>query len=75
MNTTVTTGPSADLSVGVSGPSSALHSSNATYTITVTNNGPSTATNVVMTDPLPAGPCLFPLLNPRGRVGRSATRR
>ncbi|HLA77452.1 MAG TPA: DUF11 domain-containing protein, partial [Vicinamibacteria bacterium] len=30
-------------------------SQNTTYTITVTNNGPGGATNVAMTDPLPAG--------------------
>lgn len=36
-----------------------------TYTITVTNNGPSRATNVVMTDPLPAG-FTFSSVNPAG---------
>ena len=67
VNTTVTTGPSADLSVGVSGPSSALHSSNVTYTITVTNNGPSTATNVVLTDPLPVGTLFVAAAQPAGQ--------
>ena len=36
-----------------------------TYTVTLTNNGPSRATNVVMTDPLPAG-FTFSSVNPGG---------
>ena len=46
---------SADLSVTISdSPMPALLGSDLTYTITVTNNGPATATGVVMTDTLPA---------------------
>jgi uncharacterized repeat protein (TIGR01451 family) len=49
----VTATPSADLAVSASGPSTARNDSLATYTITVTNNGPAAATGVVATDKLP----------------------
>jgi uncharacterized repeat protein (TIGR01451 family) len=43
----------ADLSVVKTGPATQKVGLNATYTITVTNNGPSAASGVVMKDPLP----------------------
>ena len=45
----------ADVTVAASGPASVLATSNVTYTITVTNLGSSTASNVVVSDVLPAG--------------------
>lgn len=46
----------ADLSVNKSGaPNPVIEGDNLTYTIGVTNNGPSGATGVTLTDPLPAG--------------------
>jgi uncharacterized repeat protein (TIGR01451 family) len=52
---TTTVTPSADLAVAKSGPSAVTAGTNATYSVTVTNNGPSTATNVTLSDTLPAG--------------------
>ncbi len=52
-NTTVTT--SADLSITKTGPSAILAGQNIVYTVTVTNNGPSQATALTITDPTPAG--------------------
>jgi uncharacterized repeat protein (TIGR01451 family) len=49
---------SADVSVTGSGPSQVTAGTNATYTITITNNGPSAASGVVLTDTLPAGSTL-----------------
>jgi uncharacterized repeat protein (TIGR01451 family) len=49
--TTIST--SADVAVTKSGPAAALAGSNVTYTITVTNNGPSDAASVTLTDVLP----------------------
>lgn len=46
---------SADLEVAKVGPPSAVAGTQLQYTITVTNNGPSTALGVVATDRLPAG--------------------
>lgn len=43
-----------DLGLGLTGPVTAFAGSNATYTFTVTNRGPSLADGVVLTDPLPA---------------------
>jgi uncharacterized repeat protein (TIGR01451 family) len=43
-----------DLSVKISGPSSSSEGNTVTYTITVTNAGPSSATGVVLTDTLGA---------------------
>jgi len=50
--TTVTA--SADLSVIKTGPATANAGTNITYTITLTNNGPSNAANVALTDVVPA---------------------
>ena len=45
-----------DLSIAkVDSPDPVVQGSSLTYTVTVTNNGPSNATGVVMTDTLPAG--------------------
>lgn len=48
--TTATVATSADVSVAKSGPPNAVSGTNATYTVTVTNNGPSDAANVSVTD-------------------------
>src|SRR5439155_108600 len=45
----------ADLSVTKTGPATVNAAQNLTYTITVTNNGPSDAATVVVRDTLPAG--------------------
>jgi uncharacterized repeat protein (TIGR01451 family) len=47
--------PAADMTVTASGPSTVTAGTNATYTITITNNGPNAALGVVITDTLPAG--------------------
>jgi uncharacterized repeat protein (TIGR01451 family) len=51
----VTITAQADLSITKTGPASSTAGSPLTYTITVTNNGPSDATAVSVTDPTPAG--------------------
>jgi uncharacterized repeat protein (TIGR01451 family) len=53
VNSTITT--VADLSVTKTGPAGVAAGSDATYTITLANNGPSDAQNVVLTDTLPSG--------------------
>jgi uncharacterized repeat protein (TIGR01451 family) len=74
-NTTVTDGddeqtpvtPSADLAIVKETPSAAFTvGQQATYTLRVTNNGPSTATNLVVTDTLPAGLSLVSIDAPAG---------
>lgn len=45
----------ADLSVVKTGPATILVGNNVTYTVTLTNNGPSDAQAVTLTDVLPAG--------------------
>src|SRR5205085_2160953 len=48
--------PVADLSIVKSdGATSEIPGTNVTYTITVTNSGPSTVTGATVSDPLPAG--------------------
>ena len=45
--------PSADVIAAISGPASAIVGSNIVFTLTISNAGPSTASNVVATDLLP----------------------
>ncbi|UBV42789.1 DUF11 domain-containing protein [Deinococcus taeanensis] len=52
---TDTVTPVADLSVSKTGPGFAKPGETLTYTLTLTNAGPSAASSVTLTDPLPAG--------------------
>jgi uncharacterized repeat protein (TIGR01451 family) len=55
---TVTTpfgAPTADLFILKTGPASAAPGATITYTLTIVNNGPTTATGVSVADPTPAG--------------------
>jgi uncharacterized repeat protein (TIGR01451 family) len=52
---TACTLPSTDMAVTATGPSTVTGGTNATYTLTITNNGPSAAQGVVLNDVLPAG--------------------
>ncbi len=45
----------ADLQITKTGPSSVVRGSTATYSIVVKNNGPASAPNVIVGDPVPAG--------------------
>jgi uncharacterized repeat protein (TIGR01451 family) len=45
----------ADMAVALTGPSSVTAGTDATYTITITNNGPNAAQGVVLSDTLPSG--------------------
>ncbi|UCE88639.1 MAG: DUF11 domain-containing protein, partial [Pseudomonadota bacterium] len=48
-------GANADLNVALSAPASAVQGESFTYTVTLLNNGPSTATGTVVSSTLPAG--------------------
>jgi uncharacterized repeat protein (TIGR01451 family) len=80
-------GPQANLAITKTGPSGVVAGQNVTYTITVTNNGPSAATSVVVSDPQPANlafvsasgacsggfPCSLGTLNASQSVSFTAT--
>jgi uncharacterized repeat protein (TIGR01451 family) len=67
--TSFTLAPLAELSVTASGPGTVTPGATASYTITLTNNGPDDAQNVVLSDTLPAGATnasITPVSNPDG---------
>jgi uncharacterized repeat protein (TIGR01451 family) len=67
VTTVVATAGQADLALTKTGtPNPVLAGNNITYTITVTNNGPATATNVTMTDTLPANTSVVSISTPGG---------
>ncbi len=64
----------ADVSVTMTGPaSSVLQNLHFTYTITVRNNGPSSAANVAVTDPFPSGITVVSAVSSVGACQASAT--
>ncbi len=67
-NFTISTPTSADLAVTASGPSTVTAGTSATYTITLTNNGPASAQGVVLTDMLPAGSAFVSLTPAAGNL-------
>ena len=61
--------PAADVGVAMTGsPSSVATTSNVTYTLSVTNYGPSSATNIVVTNALPPGTTLVSSTASQGTV-------
>jgi uncharacterized repeat protein (TIGR01451 family) len=63
--------PSTDVAVTASGPSSVTAGTNATYTITITNNG-NAAQGVVLSDTLPAGSIFVSMTHTVGPDGPDA---
>lgn len=55
-------------------PATVVATSNVTYTLTITNYGPSGATNIVVTDTLPAGGSLFATNASQGTVTTNGAR-
>jgi uncharacterized repeat protein (TIGR01451 family) len=69
---TTTVGPAADLALSITGyPDAVVAGSNVTYTIMVTNQGPSTATSVILNDPLPASFRALSTLTTQGTISVS----
>jgi large repetitive protein len=62
--------PTADLAVTkTDSPDPVLPGNNLTYAITLTNNGPSDAQNVTLTDPVPTGTTLVSFIQNSGPAG------
>ena len=55
-----------DLSVTKTGPSTAPPSTNGTYTVVVTNSGPSAMNNIALSDPTPPGTTFVSVTAPAG---------
>src|SRR5690242_19766641 len=71
VTTTVT--PAADVAVTMSAPTSVSVGQSLTYTINVTNNGPSDASGVVLTDTLPPLPTDGTFVLANSTVGQNPT--
>jgi uncharacterized repeat protein (TIGR01451 family) len=65
--------PSTDMAVTATGQSSVTAGTNATYTITITNNGPNSAQGVVLSDTLPAGSTFVSMTQTSGTDGFTLT--
>ncbi|MCY2989815.1 MAG: hypothetical protein NTY19_18375 [Planctomycetota bacterium] len=63
---TTTVNAQADVAITKSGPGTIIPGQNMTYTLTATNNGPSTALTVLLTDLLPLDTTFFTVTVPGG---------
>src|SRR5207249_11705731 len=64
-----------DLSIAFQNPpGSGLAGSNVTYTLRVTNYGPSAASSAVVTEPLPVGASFVSATTTQGKIGRASCR-
>ncbi|HVR40861.1 MAG TPA: IPTL-CTERM sorting domain-containing protein [Thermoanaerobaculia bacterium] len=72
-NATTTVTGIADLTIVKSGPATATPGGQITYNIAVGNNGPDPATNVVVTDVLPAGVTFFSATPSQGSCSGTTT--
>ena len=63
----------ADMQITKSGPATALPGAQVVYTITVTNLGPQSASNVVVTDTIPAGATFISSTPSQGSCSGSST--
>jgi uncharacterized repeat protein (TIGR01451 family) len=68
-----TTGSSADLALTFNAPTTSPEGNNITYNLAVTNNGPTTATNVVLTDTLGANLTYVSATKSQGTVTQSGS--
>jgi uncharacterized repeat protein (TIGR01451 family) len=66
-------GAIADVSIAKAGPAGARPNTPITYVITVTNNGPQTASNVVVQDAIPIGTTFTSATPSQGTCGGTAT--
>lgn len=74
LNWNLNTAANADLSLtGSSTPAAVTQGDNLTYTLNIHNAGPQTATNVVLTDTLPAATTLVGSSVPCSQIGASLT--
>jgi uncharacterized repeat protein (TIGR01451 family) len=64
--TTTPPPPSADVAVSIAGPTSAKKGAQISYVITVSNAGPDTAHNVVLTNPVPTGALFLGVTTTKG---------
>ncbi len=62
--------PSADVRLTMTGPASAPRGAQVTYLITVSNVGPSTAHNVVLSNPVPSGVKFLGVTTSQGTCGK-----
>ncbi|MBS1789327.1 MAG: DUF11 domain-containing protein [Acidobacteria bacterium] len=66
--------PTSDLTISKTASATTIRAGDeVTYTITARNNGPSVATNVVVTDPLPAGVNLVSVSSTKGTCSGTTT--
>ncbi len=61
-----------DISVSTSGPANGLPTTDATYTVTITNGGPDDAPSVTFSDTLPAGTSFVSATTPSGICSEAA---
>jgi uncharacterized repeat protein (TIGR01451 family) len=60
--------PTTDLAVSITAAATGVEGTNLVYSVTITNNGPADASNVILTDVLPAGISFVSANFPQGTV-------